>query len=97
MVSQHSLEKKVISDQTIVVDPVDPDSEFGGSEERRKLERKLLWRIDCRMFILVVIYILNYVRSEDSMSRMVRLIFHIDRQKQRCVCGSILHAITALT
>jgi len=40
---------------------IDLDAEFGGPEARRKLERKLLWKLDLRMFILVVIYILNYV------------------------------------
>lgn len=40
---------------------VDPDDEFGGTERRKKLERKLLWKIDLRMSVLVVIYILNYV------------------------------------
>ena len=39
----------------------DPDVEFGGSEERRTLERKLLWKLDCRMSIMIIIYILNYV------------------------------------
>lgn len=39
----------------------DQDLEFGGYEERRKLEKKLLWKLDCRMSILIVIYILNYV------------------------------------
>jgi hypothetical protein len=37
------------------------DAEFGGPEERQRLERKLLWKVDVRMSILVVIYILNYV------------------------------------
>ena len=41
----------------------DPDAEFGGREARRKLERKLLRKLDWRMSILVVIYILNYVRE----------------------------------
>ena len=40
----------------------DPDEEFGGSEARKKLERKLLRKLDLRMSILIVIYILNYVR-----------------------------------
>ncbi|KAH9948350.1 MFS general substrate transporter [Amylocystis lapponica] len=39
----------------------DPDAEFGGTEAREKLERKLLLKLDMRMFILVIIYILNYV------------------------------------
>ena len=37
------------------------DTEFGGIIARRELERKLLWKIDKRMSILVLIYILNYV------------------------------------
>lgn len=40
----------------------DPDAEFGGHEARRRLERRLLWKVDRRMSILVLIYILNYVR-----------------------------------
>jgi hypothetical protein len=39
------------------------DADFGGPEQRKVLERKLLWKIDARMSILVVIYILNYVRT----------------------------------
>ena len=38
------------------------DEEFGGHEARKNLERKLLRKLDLRMSILVVIYILNYVR-----------------------------------
>ena len=41
----------------------DKDAEFGGTEARRKLEKKLLLKVDLRMSILVLIYILNYVRS----------------------------------
>lgn len=37
----------------------DPNAEFGGWEERAKLEKKLLRKIDARMSILIVIYILN--------------------------------------
>lgn len=39
----------------------DPDSDFGGREERVKLEKGLLRKLDVRMSILIVIYILNYV------------------------------------
>jgi hypothetical protein len=42
-------------------DPVDSDAEFGGSEERAKMETSLLRRLDLRHSILIVIYILNYV------------------------------------
>ena len=40
---------------------LDPDVEFGGTEARKKLERRLLLKLNARMSILVVIYILNYV------------------------------------
>lgn len=39
----------------------DPDAEFGGFEERKRLEKKLLLKLDLRTSILIVIYILNYV------------------------------------
>ncbi|EKM59844.1 uncharacterized protein PHACADRAFT_158253 [Phanerochaete carnosa HHB-10118-sp] len=42
------------------------NEEFGGTEERKKLERKLLRKLDMRMTILVVIYILNYVRGPSA-------------------------------
>lgn len=43
--------------------PPDTDeAEFGGREARLDLERKLLRKLDMRMSILVLIYILNYVR-----------------------------------
>lgn len=38
------------------------DEDFGGHEARLTLERKLVRKLDMRMSILVVIYILNYVR-----------------------------------
>jgi hypothetical protein len=37
-------------------------AEFGGREGRVNLERKLLRKLDMRMSILILIYILNYVR-----------------------------------
>lgn len=37
------------------------DAEFGGPEERKKLERRFLLKLDLRMSIMVIIYILNYV------------------------------------
>lgn len=42
----------------------DNDEDFGGHEARRKLERRLVMKLDFRMSILVVIYILNYVSSD---------------------------------
>ena len=41
----------------------DPDAEFGGHEARKELEKKLLRKLDARMCILIIIYILNYVRD----------------------------------
>ena len=53
---------KSLEEKDIGLNPVDVmDSEFGGVEERKRLERKLLWKLDCRLLILMVIYILNYV------------------------------------
>lgn len=43
-------------------DDDDDEAEFGGREARLNLERKLLRKLDMRMSILVLIYILNYVR-----------------------------------
>ena len=37
------------------------DAEFGGTAARQELEKKLLWKVDKRMSILILIYILNYV------------------------------------
>ena len=41
----------------------DPNAEFGGTEARNTLEKKLLLKIDLRMSILILIYILNYVSA----------------------------------
>lgn len=43
------------------VNRVDLDAEFGGHENRMKIQKSLLRKVDLRMFVLVVIYILNYV------------------------------------
>ncbi|KAI0029233.1 MFS general substrate transporter [Vararia minispora EC-137] len=42
------------------------DADFGGPEQRRTLERRLLWKIDARMSILVIIYILNYIDRNNA-------------------------------
>lgn len=44
------------------------DSDFGGPDARKALERRLLWKLDLRMSILVVIYVLNYVRTTKGAS-----------------------------
>ncbi|KAJ3557520.1 hypothetical protein NM688_g1438 [Phlebia brevispora] len=48
------------------------DSDFGGTEARKVLERKLLWKLDIRMFILVVIYILNYIDRNNAGAARLR-------------------------
>ena len=45
----------------------DPDAEFGGHEARKELEKKLLRKLDARMCILIIIYILNYVRDTQTL------------------------------
>jgi hypothetical protein len=44
----------------------DPDAEFGGTERRKILEKKLVRKIDLRMSILVLIYILNYIDRNNA-------------------------------
>lgn len=46
--------------------PLDIDAEFGGKEARLTLERTLLRKLDMRMSILVLIYILNYVDRNNA-------------------------------
>lgn len=58
------LDSKVVDDQQLHDEtPLDPDEEFGGTENRLMIEKRLLRKLDLRVSILVVIYILNYVRD----------------------------------
>ncbi|KAI0065885.1 sugar transporter [Artomyces pyxidatus] len=50
----------------------DADGEFGGAEARLRLERKLLWKLDLRMSIMVVIYILNYIDRNNAGAARLR-------------------------
>jgi hypothetical protein len=59
----------------------DPDAEFGGEEARKRLEKKLLRKLDLRMSILIVIYILNYVRACQSVVYLPALTYFADRPK----------------
>ncbi|KAH9483060.1 putative transporter C11D3.18C [Psilocybe cubensis] len=54
------------------VNTADPDAEFGGTEARKVLEKKLLWKVDCRMSILVLIYILNYIDRNNAGAARLR-------------------------
>jgi hypothetical protein len=48
------------------------DASFGGPEERKRLEKKLLRKVDARMSILIVIYVLNYVSLSHQRGRAIR-------------------------
>ncbi|TFY60003.1 hypothetical protein EVJ58_g5425 [Rhodofomes roseus] len=50
----------------------DPDAEFGGPDARKKLERRLLLKLDARMSILVIIYILNYIDRNNAAAARLR-------------------------
>ncbi|TDL29556.1 MFS general substrate transporter [Rickenella mellea] len=50
----------------------DFDAQFGGYDERRHLERKLLRKLDIRMSILIFIYILNYIDRNNAASARLR-------------------------
>ena len=54
------------------VESFDKDAEFGGPEARRKLERKLLLKVDARMSIMVLIYILNYLDRNNIAAARLR-------------------------
>ncbi|KAF8515446.1 major facilitator superfamily domain-containing protein [Gautieria morchelliformis] len=47
-------------------------SEFGGVEGRKRLEKRLLWKIDLRMSILILIYVLNYVDRNNAAAARLR-------------------------
>ncbi|KAI0082459.1 MFS general substrate transporter [Panus rudis PR-1116 ss-1] len=72
--SNRSLEsgsvKEVAGEKTTVVE--DPDAEFGGYEARKKLEKRLLLKLDLRMSILVLIYILNYIDRNNAGAARLR-------------------------
>ncbi|KLO18029.1 MFS general substrate transporter [Schizopora paradoxa] len=74
MTSIHEKEKEAHQIETNSLDSRerDPDAEFGGLEERRRIEKSLIWKLDCRMTILVVIYILNYVDRNNAASARLK-------------------------
>ncbi|RXW25280.1 hypothetical protein EST38_g566 [Candolleomyces aberdarensis] len=61
-----------ISHQENAYSAKDRDAEFGGPEARRILERKLLLKVDLRMSIMVVIYILNYIDRNNAAAARLR-------------------------
>ncbi|KDQ17349.1 hypothetical protein BOTBODRAFT_604572 [Botryobasidium botryosum FD-172 SS1] len=48
------------------------DAEFGGSQQRMILEKKFLRKLDARMSILVLIYILNYIDRNNAAAARLR-------------------------
>ncbi|EUC56277.1 MFS general substrate transporter [Rhizoctonia solani AG-3 Rhs1AP] len=48
------------------------DAEFGGTEARRVLEKRLLRKLDLRMSILIFIYILNYIDRNNAAAARLR-------------------------
>ncbi|TFK28785.1 sugar transporter [Coprinopsis marcescibilis] len=50
----------------------DRDAEFGGTEARKILEKKFLLKLDLRMSILVLIYILNYIDRNNAAAARLR-------------------------
>jgi hypothetical protein len=61
--STHSVNKNVTKHKDITNDV---DAEFGGTEARKRLEKRLLLKLDARMSILIVIYILNYIDRNNA-------------------------------
>lgn len=81
--STHFVNDNLEKGTEIPCSPVDKDgsdADFGGFEARQQLERKLLWKIDARMSIMVFIYILNYVGLRHLFLTTTWLIFfQVDR------------------
>ena len=50
------------------VSSVDGDAEFGGPGERKRMEKRLVRRLDMRLTLIVVLFLLNYVNLHPSRS-----------------------------
>lgn len=75
-----SVAEKTAAADVADVERDDPDAEFGGHEARKVMERKLLRKLDLRMSILIVIYILNYVSTCLLFSRRLLTVYpQVDR------------------
>ena len=58
--SQNSRDAEKDSRFSASAPSVDGDAEFGGPEERKRMEKKLIRRLDMRLTIIVVLYLLNF-------------------------------------
>lgn len=77
-----SLEKKTpgVTVNTVAYDKdADPDAEFGGSEARKALEKKLLFKLDLRM-----VSSLTLRSTQSLMSNLVDLNRHIHLELCQC-------------
>ena len=88
VMSQHDGKDKDLNDLEILEGQIaiPGDEEFGGTEARKRLEKKLLRKLDARMSILIIIYILNYVSIpfHPHLDTCAYYSWHVDRPKQ-CV------------
>ncbi|CAE7157914.1 unnamed protein product [Rhizoctonia solani] len=66
------VENNSISDSPFKLPGSDLDAEFGGTEERKKLEKRLIRKIDARMSIMVIIYILNSIDRNNAAAARLR-------------------------
>ncbi|KAM6503180.1 MFS general substrate transporter [Amanita muscaria] len=64
-----SVKEKVIVDEQVYKDL---NAEFGGTEARKVLERKLLLKLDMRMSILLLLYILNQIDRNNMSAALLR-------------------------
>ena len=53
--------EKVVAEEKLSV-----DADFGGTDARKALEKRLLLKLDLRMSIMIIVYILNYVTTPSS-------------------------------
>lgn len=72
--STNEKEKEAVDERLSDVqhDTLNPDAEFGGTEARKALEKKLLLKLDLRLSILWVIYILNYIDRNNAGAARLR-------------------------
>ncbi|KAI0347084.1 MFS general substrate transporter [Trametopsis cervina] len=48
------------------------DDEWGGTEARREMEKALVWKLDKRMSILVLMYIMNFIDRNNAAAARLR-------------------------
>jgi len=53
-------------------DNKDVNAQFGGLEARKALEKKLLRKVDLRMLILILVYMMNYLDRNNAAAARLR-------------------------